>query len=147
MHQPIIDGLEAYLAGEPSREFVEHLADCPQCRETAESIADQTNLVRSLRSPEIEPSAGFYSRVMERIEVQRPSSIWSAFLEPLFARRLVYASLALFVILSGIFLSTDGPMDQAVAGSVDDVVAPVAQTASQTDRDTVLVQLSTWHGE
>lgn len=146
MHQPIIDGLEAYLAGEPSREFVEHLAECPHCRETAESIAEQTSLVRSLRAPvEIEPSAGFYGRVMERIEAQRPSSIWSAFLEPLFAKRLVYASLALFVILSGIFLSTDTPMEQVASG--DEVVAAVAQANGQTDRDTVLVQLSTWHGE
>lgn len=147
MHQPIIDGLEAYLAGEPGPEFVEHLASCPQCRETAELIAGQTSLVRSLRaSAEIEPSPGFYSRVMDRIEGQRPSTIWSAFLEPLFAKRLVYASLALFVILSGIFLSTDVPMDQVA--SIDEV-APVAAQASsgQTDRDTVLVQLSTWHGE
>ena len=147
MHQPILDGLEAYLAGKPSQELVEHLAVCAECRGMAEAITEQTKLVRTLRTPlESEPSPGFYGRVMERIEAQRPLSMWNILVEPLFAKRLVYASLALFVLLSGIFLS----MPQAdvhpgmTAMIADDQPIPAGD---QLNRDAVLVQLSTWHGE
>lgn len=148
MHQPIMDGLEAYLAGQPSPAFVDHLAHCPECRCLAEALAGQSSMVRSLRSTDsVDITPGFYARVMERIEAQRPVSIWDTFLEPLFARRLVYASLALLIVLSGIFITFETQGDTRPDHPelvLSDAHAPQAVNPDQPDRDRVLVQLTTF---
>jgi len=73
-----------------------------------------TRLLETLRAPEdvctAGPRAGFYGRVMDRVETQRKSSIWSVFLEPVFSLRLAAASLTL-AILMGIALFTTGSSD------------------------------------
>lgn len=109
MHEPIKQGLEEFLAGRsgaghgsagPSEEFHLHLAECPGCRSMVDEMLTHQALLRELRAPEIEmPAPGFYARVMERIESQAAGSFWSIFLEPSFGRRLLYASLVLFVVL------------------------------------------------
>jgi hypothetical protein len=70
-----------------------------------------------LRAPEsfvAEPRAGFYARVMERIEAEGPISIWNLFIESAFGRRIAVASMALAILL-GVYLVTseraaDDPM-------------------------------------
>ena len=105
MHDVIRNGLEGFLssrlAPERMSEFRDHLAECAPCRELVSAFEQQSTLIRSLRVTEEEaaPAAGFYARVMERIDAQRPISLWSVFLQPLFARRVMYASLALFLVL------------------------------------------------
>lgn len=60
-----------------------------------------TSLFAELRAPQdVGPRPGFYARVMERIEQQQPNSIWSAFLEPVFGKRIAVAALALAVLLA-----------------------------------------------
>ncbi len=147
MHQPMMEGLEAYLSGQPNAEFEQHMAGCAECRQIAESIAEQTKLVRLLRSPielaDAELAPDFYSRVMERIDAQRPVSIWESFLEPLFARRLVYASLALLVILSGIFITAETPGEMYPEVALTDTHVTAVQP-DQANHDEVLVQLTTY---
>src|SRR5271166_1475455 len=98
MHQEIRHNLEDYLRGgdddregsrlELPKEFHAHLGECGKCASELRVLEAQSQLLRSLRTPrEIEPPAGFYARVMERIEAQ-PASIWSAFLDPKFGFRL-----------------------------------------------------------
>ena len=100
MHQPMEDGLEGYLSGRAESEFEQHLTSCPACRAEAEAFREQADWMRTLRPPEdAAPAAGFYARVMERIEAQRQGSFWSFFMQPVLARRLVYASLTLMVLL------------------------------------------------
>ncbi len=105
MHDVIRTDLENFLsdrlAPERMAAFREHIAECASCREMVTSFEQQSTLIRSLRvsEEEVAPAAGFYARVMERIEAQRPISLWSVFLQPLFARRVMYASLALFLAL------------------------------------------------
>src|ERR1035437_40185 len=112
MHDVIRNGLEGYLsrhmAPERLADFRAHLVECTGCRETVTAFERQSSLIRSLRvsDEETAPAAGFYARVMERIDAQRPISLWSVFLQPLFARRVLYASLALFLFLGSSMLWT-----------------------------------------
>jgi hypothetical protein len=105
MHEPVVDGLEEYLAGTLAGQRLEafrrHVAGCVECQRLLNGLPFQQALLRELRPPRpMGPAPGFYARVWTRIEAQRASSIWSVFLEPAFGRRLSYAALALLVVLS-----------------------------------------------
>ncbi|MBI3681648.1 MAG: hypothetical protein HY235_14800 [Acidobacteria bacterium] len=150
MHEPVVEGLEAYLAGRPDAEFIRHLDFCPACRECVRELTEQSRLLRSLRPPDgLEPAPGFYGRVIDRIQLQKSASIWSVFLEPLFARRLMYAS-AVATLLLGIFLFTS-PKDENMASSMpeqilaeDDAPPPAQLVDLEQDRNMVFVQLTTY---
>jgi predicted anti-sigma-YlaC factor YlaD len=74
MHREIRDHIEDVLTGSQP----EHLAGCEECRGEIQGMQEQTALLRKLRAPEsfvAEPRAGFYARVMERIEAEGPISI------------------------------------------------------------------------
>jgi predicted anti-sigma-YlaC factor YlaD len=149
MHQPIRDGLEAYLAGRDNPQFSAHLAACEACRRTVSDMVQQNAMLRSLRIEESDPSPGFYARVMERVEAQKRQSMWYLFLEPLFFRRLVYASLTLLLVLSG-FLYTAGPAEDQLAAAPEAILAeretepPVLLVDQEQDRNAVLVQLTSY---
>lgn len=120
MHEPIERGLEAYLEGRAAgaeRDAMErHLTVCGECRAELALMREHRELLWTLRAPEqAGPAPGFYARVMERIEAQTSNSFWSIFLEPAFGRRLMLASLALFVLLgSAVWQASPAPgMDQA----------------------------------
>lgn len=153
MHAPLRDGLEEYLAGKPDAGLVKHLSECAECREMVTLFEDQAKVIRVLKSPEsFEPPPGFYGRVMNRIEEQKSTSIWSVFLEPLFARRLMYATAALTLTL-GVFLFTS-PKDEGtmMASTPEQILAeepaPMPQLVdAESDRNTVFVQFATFQGE
>jgi len=117
----------------------------------------QAMTLRGLRSPrEFEPDAGFYARVMNRIEVQTRPSVWNLFGESLFAKRLVYASTALVVLLGTFLVSsstTGNDPQQAIvvsgpevmlAGDSEQLPPPVTMENPQRDREVVLVNLATY---
>jgi len=106
MHRRVRDKLEDILACGHARGGGgdSHLDECAECRATVEAMRDQQRLLRSLRVPqEAEPRAGFYARVIERIESQGPASIWSLFFESPAGRGLAMASLAVTLSL-GVYL-------------------------------------------
>jgi len=149
MHQPTWEGLESFLAGKPDTKFLGHLEECQECRDLTSQLKLQSEIVRTLRPPaELDPPAGFYARVLDRIEAQKSVSIWSVFLEPLFARRLMYTSAVLTVVL-GIFLFTS-PKDDMMASSMpeqifaEEVPPPTRLVDLEQDRNTVFVQLTTY---
>ena len=112
MHQPIENGLEDYLTGragsENYRGVVAHLVVCVECAAEVGVMKQQAESMRELRAPaDAEPSAGFYARVMDRVEAQSARSFWGVFLEPVFGKRLALACLALFVLLSSAVWQTD----------------------------------------
>ncbi len=165
MHEPIRDNLEEYLKGSPSKisqDFHAHLEACQDCAGELREMEAQAELLQALRSgKEIEPSAGFYARVMDRIETQGRASIWSLLLEPAFGRRLAVACATVVVLLGTYFVATElsEPM-VAVAPTVAtsmpssaDLSAPssVEQAADrnsvqqQRQRDAVLVNLASFH--
>ena len=95
MHEPIANNIEAYLTRSDSTrlpaEFTAHLVACGGCREELAVMERHSRVIRVLRpGADAEPSPGFYARVMERIDAQRPLSMWTIFLQP-FGQRIAFA--------------------------------------------------------
>ncbi len=154
MHQPIQEGLEEFLAGSTRgpryREIEAHLAACAECRDEVRQLMEQSLLLRALRPPEeVEPSPGFYARVIDRIEAQSRPSFWAEFLEPAFVRRLAYSSVVLLILLGGYMMSTD-PAAEIARPSVpeailaSDGIQPEFGADQERDREVVLVNLTSY---
>ncbi len=153
MHGLIKERLEDYLRGGPEKkvpqDFEQHLRECESCREEVSWMQDQSQVLRALSAQrDTEPAPGFYARVLNRIEAQQSTSIWSAFLDPIFGRRLVAASLTLVLLLGGYVAFRE----VAYPPSVNDAEAIIAVQEHppglgqdrQRDRDTILVTLATY---
>jgi predicted anti-sigma-YlaC factor YlaD len=126
MHRIIEDHLEDVLSGAlPAGHQVSvHLRECGECREETSAMREHSALLRAFKpQAELEPRAGFYARVLERIELQRPVSIWALFTESVFGRRLATASLA-FAMVLGLYV---------VSSEREEQEAFVAQTAVEMD--------------
>ena len=152
MHEPVVDRLEDYLQGKACPEVDRHLSECKSCREMVDQMRQQAMLLQALRPPVVEPSPGFYGRVMGRIESQARPSVWNLFGESLFAQRLTYASLTLLVLL-GMFLVTIEQSYQEIGQSAPETIfaseeeQPIpVETDPQRGRDSVLVTLTTYQG-
>ena len=153
MHEPVKVYVEDYLSGSDTlpREFTAHLLACEACHREVAELEAQSALLRLLKAPEeFEPRAGFYARVIERVEAQRQSSIWSVFLEPAFGRRLAVAS-AVLAMLMGVYLVSSEPGAhsrelgaQAIVLSGEDEPGPVLGAGQEQDRGAVLVNLATY---
>jgi len=148
MHHQVRDKLEDYLRGgalETPAEFHRHLGECEDCASELRRLEAQSQLLRSLEAAKgAEPRAGFYARVMERIEAQQPFSIWSAFLERKFGFRLAVAS-GLLAGLLGVYLVTSEPggPESGIAASMATASAPT-DAGLQEQRDAVLVDLASY---
>ena len=106
-------------------------------------------LLRSLRA-DADPSAGFYARVLNRID-QQSQSVWSVFSDSLFAKRLAYASMTFVVLLGTYLVSTTQQDQQPYASSApeviianDDHIHPAVGDNPQQNRETVLVNLASY---
>src|SRR5712691_7354626 len=154
MHRLIRDHLEEILAdSERTARVGEHLGDCEECRSEVAAMRKQAALLQSWRAPaaEAEPRAGFYARVIERIEAQGPASIWNLFFESAFGRRIAVASMALALLL-GVYLVTSeqsaeqaavtAPATQLLPG--EDGPGQVLAPSGAPDQDSVLVNLVTY---
>jgi anti-sigma factor RsiW len=154
MHEPIQDGLEAYLSGRLStaerHRFLGHLAECSGCRLEVEALREHAEMMRLLRAPEqFDPAPGFYARVMERIEAQTVPSLWSIFLEPAFGGRLLVAALSLFAVLAG--AAWRAPSRPVVLGEHNPVTVlatyemqPASGEDPQRDREVVFANLASY---
>lgn len=160
MHEPVRAHLEEYLSRPESvpAEVRSHVDACPECRQKLDDLAVQSGLFRGLAiGADVDPRPGFYARVLDRIEAERPMSIWSILLEPRFGFRLSLAS-AVLVLLMGAFLFTSEPMSgpapmpidpkglTVTTGGREDVTAPVLGNSESPDqvRNAVLVSLATY---
>jgi len=117
------------------------------------SESDLDQILDELKAPgEVCPAAGFYGRVMDRIDAQRSKSIWAVFLQPMFGRRLAVASGVLMLILgAALFVQGSEMDDQLMAESqqrvvvIDDGQAAVQPIGSpDQDKNAVLVNLVTY---
>jgi predicted anti-sigma-YlaC factor YlaD len=157
MHRLIRDHLEQVLAApecnrsaRPHLEAADrHLEQCEECRGEIAALREQASLLRELRAA-AEPRAGFYARVMERIEAQGPVSIWNVFSESAFGRRLAVASMALALLL-GVYLVASEPLNHSTAVNRpiqlligEDQPDLQFSSAGLPDRDAVLVNLVTY---
>jgi predicted anti-sigma-YlaC factor YlaD len=120
MHRLIEDHLEELLNGtlKADHPAEAHLRGCGNCREAVAAMRDFGAVLRTMGPDrEAEPRPGFYARVVETIERQRPVSIWAWFSESAWGRQLATASLA-FALVTGV-----------VAVAMDDEPAVLAQSA------------------
>ena len=107
------------------------------------SDADLDLLLAELKAPqEVSPRPGFYARVMDHIDSQRSKSIWSAFLEPLFGRRLVVASGVLTLMLGAAFFLPGSEFDDEVMAKGQ--TAMIVNDAPDPDTNAVLMNLVTY---
>ena len=160
MHQPIRDNLEEYLKGSTRQipqEFHAHLETCGECAAELGLLQGQAALLRSLQLDEdMDPRAGFYARVMDKIEQEGRSSVWSALLQPQFGRRLAMASAVLVMLLGTYFVTTEvrepgvastdiASTDVAFTGAPSSPEAGQDSPRQQRQRDAVLVNLAAYH--
>jgi|SRR5579863_2083148 predicted anti-sigma-YlaC factor YlaD len=153
MHRRVRGKLEDILAGtgvtnerhpHGSHQHDSHLDECAECRDEIAAMRDQQRLLRTLRPPdEAEPRAGFYARVIERIESQGAASIWSLFFESPVGRGLAMAAMVLALGLGVYLVSSerDAPVD---SGPVFTIPDSSAMLTGAPDRDAVLVNLVTY---
>jgi len=164
MHPVMRDQLEKALAGTLDEAAERHLVECADCRVEFEFMKEHSHALRLLQAPaDLEPRAGFYARVMERIEAEG-ASIWDLFFESAFGRRIAIASLAL-ALLFGVYLVSAERSEDSVVASSDQAVEvmpadglgpdlgmdmpPQVQSVGlggmvTPDRDSVLVNLVTY---
>jgi predicted anti-sigma-YlaC factor YlaD len=146
MHRIIQDHLEEVLAeSNPGDAPAAHLAECLECREEVSALRSHAAMLRTLRSNDdtLAPRPGFYARVMERIEAQRPIDIWQLFFDSALGRRVAMASMAL-ALLFGFYLVSSERLAQPVTISVEDYAGTTLSAAGLPDKDTVLVDLVTY---
>ena len=147
MHRLIQDHLEEVLAGSNPDSVTEHLAQCEECREEVSILHDHAAMFHTLRPPksadELTPRPGFYARVMERIEAQRPIDIWQLFSDSAFSRRVAVFSMALALIFS-LYLVSSERSAQPITITVEDHPGMTLSKAGLPDKDTVLVDLVTY---
>ncbi len=101
MHGPVRERLEDLLhADQGQGGLTEHLAGCAECSSQLAAMKSQSMQLASLRAPEnVEPSAGFYARVLQRIEEYEIDSFWAFFGDSPFGKRLAAASLTIALAL------------------------------------------------
>jgi predicted anti-sigma-YlaC factor YlaD len=171
MHRIIRDHLEQVLGERPpapNHPAGKHLAECEECRDAVAGMRAQAAMLRQWRpaEAEMEPRPGFYARVLERIEAQTPSSVFTLFFDSLFGRRIAMASLALALLLGVYVVSSEqmaepqlvnvdavpqvtlvsdhvSDMSQDLPGVLNDSGQPRLVT-SAPDQDAVLVNLVTY---
>ncbi len=150
MHGSTQDRLEELLGEREAvgraAEVREHVSSCPECLPEVRSMKAQSDLLRLLHAPEgIEPSPGFYGRVLQRIEQRAIGSIWAVFIYSPFGKRLVYASLTIAVALGSYVVtqeSRDGHLSaqSVVAKDLHDDALVEGDQAQQ--RDAVLANFA-----
>jgi hypothetical protein len=136
--------------GEHTDDVDQHLASCAECADEVSVMRAHARMLRSFRVPEeIEPAAGFYARVLQRIEEHAKRSIWAVFIYSPYGKRLAFASATVALLLASFVVaqeSRDGHLtgENLVAQEVH-VIAPVIGDQSE-QRDAVLVNLVSYEG-
>lgn len=155
MHGSIQDRLEAMLANGKlaagDTNVAAHLASCSECSAELRAMRAQASMLRSLRAPgELEPSAGFYARVMQRIEERAKQSIWAGLIYSPFSKTFAYASLSLALMLGAYIVSQekndgDPHLENMISQQAAYSETQVFGNQSQ-QRDAVLVNFVSYQG-
>lgn len=147
MHNSTRDRLEELLTrGASQQETNQHVGECPECSSELGVMREQAEWMRLLRpTQEAEPVAGFYARVLQRIEHHARHSIWYGLVYSPVGKRLAYASLSIALAL-GLYVMASEHFDQtqyAHAAKQQQRVSPEVSGASTPaeQRDAVLVNL------
>ena len=111
MHASVRNVLENLLSARnvpASLAAKKHVAECTVCASELDIMRTQAELLKTLQAPTLlEPSGGFYARVLQRIEQSARRSIWWVFVYSPIGKRLAYASLALSIALGSYVLAAE----------------------------------------
>jgi hypothetical protein len=114
MHGPVRERLEDLLRADQGQVGLgEHLAGCGECSSQLAAMKSQSMQLAGLRAPDnVEPSAGFYARVLQRLEEYEIDSFWAFFGDSPFGKRLAAASLTIALALGTyfVFQTADTPL-------------------------------------
>lgn len=154
MHSLIQEHLEDLLSGSARAdqpvEVQRHLDGCSECQSEVAVLRRHSELLQSLRSPaELEVRAGFYARVLDRIEAQRPASGWMNLLESAFAFRIALASAVLALLMGTYIVTNEDRAGETTAQQqelhvIHEDQVPIIETGQPRDPDSVLVSLATY---
>lgn len=151
MHEPVRDQLENILgSGKRSgaSDAIPHLQSCPECSREVQSMKATAAQLQMLRPEgDLEPSPGFYARVLQRIEERARLSEWAAFLYSPFSKRLAYASLSAALVL-GVYVFTEETQDGHLGSTtqIQQQTSKVMVGSQAEQRDAVLVNLAAFEG-
>lgn len=137
---------------------------CPEDRRTAiegfeagmkqkevQLMCEQARFLRDLRCPEdVHLRPGFASRVMARIESEKPASIWDLFVSPALSKQLAFASLALMAMLAGFVVARSAEQTMLVVQTQRVLMEPEHPgnlgADPVRDRQNMLVTLASYRG-
>lgn len=151
MHAVVMDSIEDYLSGtlEPEVEMAieAHLKSCISCREEVRGMQEMSQLFVSFRPAEsVEPSSGFFAKVMQQVGAERPAPSFANLfaLDFAFGRRLVFASLLTFAVLGTYLVSREA--DDLAGLTPDAIMAQQESPAfySAPAHDNMLVTLAAY---
>ncbi len=177
---------------DPDHPALQHLASCQECEEMVSEMEEQNALFRALRSMDVDgldvekdnaeagafaregmlpeaiaPEPGFYARVMETIESQRPlPSIWELFGDSMAGRRLAAAALAFSMVMGVLLVSGEANVAASPSSHIVTATYPMLPAADFPDevltgpmlrhadlrnqapgRDEVLLSLMSYQGQ
>jgi hypothetical protein len=151
MHAVVRNRLEDLLRADQSKPLPEHLASCAECQSELKIMKSQSMQLAGLRTAEgLEPSPGFYARVLQRIEECQYDSFWAFFVYSPFSKRLAAASLTIAVALGTYVVSEESrtnPVSGSAVASLTGNVhydAPVVGSPDE-QRDAVLENFTEHH--
>lgn len=148
MHRETRDRLEELLRAPDA-----HVNACAECGPEVNSMREHRDWMQQLRAPQdaggedLEPTPGFYARVLQRIEECAKRSIWYGMVYSPVGKRLAYASLSLALVLGLYVIAAEqsdrpAPGRPAVVEPVNAQVFGASGTAEQ--RDAVLVNFASY---
>ena len=128
MKQFVRERLEDYLSGtltaKQEAEMEAYLRDHPEEKAELALYGESSVLFDDLRIPEAgEPAGDFYAHVMQRVEEQRAVPFWMFFLQPAFARRLVFGGLMWLTLLGGYVVTSDSIGDTSAYPGVEEILS------------------------
>jgi len=117
MHGVVRNRLEDLLSADQSKPLPDHVASCAECLSELNMMRSQSMQLAALRAAEaVEPSPGFYARVLQRIEESEYDSFWAFFVDSPFSKRLAAASLTIALAL-GTYVVSEESRAKSVPGS------------------------------
>jgi hypothetical protein len=162
MHDIVVEELERHLSGvsraggvyrNASRDFYTHLENCEPCRSEVAEMEELSSLFQELRfdsdASDIafvpQPSLGFYARVRNQIVTKQEKEAWGIFSPgAAFFRRIAFASLLLLAGLGSFLVTRESSFSGTDAATIMAQHDPVAAHTEISDRDRMLVTLSTY---
>ena len=138
------------MAGMASPEFYNHVNSCKPCRDEIAQMDEIAAVLRDLTPALGEvplPSPGFYARVANTINEQKPVSPMAKLFSPgyLFFRRVAFASILLLAGLGTLLISREAEVDGADATAIMAEYDTTSSHAHTAEPDNLLVTLASYH--